>query len=147
MNLVNQEPWVMLNRLHRELDRFLDDGIAVRTPASTQAVAWAPSVDVYEEAGRFVVRADLPGVDAKDIDVTAENGVLTLRGERRAEPRAANGGYERTERTFGTFLRRFALPDNVQADAIAAKHVNGVLEISVPKQPKIEPKRITIEAA
>ena len=96
---------------------------------------------------RFVVRADLPGVEAKDIDVTAENGVLTLRGERRAEQRPARGGFERTERTFGTFLRRFALPDNVQADAIAAKHVNGVLEISVPKQPKIEPKRITIEAA
>ena len=80
MNLVNQEPWVMLNRLHRELDRFFDDGIATRPAAAAQSVTWAPSVDVLEEADRFVLRADLPGVDAKDIHVTAEDGVLTLRG-------------------------------------------------------------------
>jgi HSP20 family protein len=110
-------------------------------------VAWLPSVDVHEEAERFVVRADLPGVDAKDIEITAQDGVLTLRGERRAEKREQNGGTQRIERVAGTFVRRFTLPESAQADAISATQTNGVLEVTIPKQAKPEPRRIKVEAA
>lgn len=117
----------------------------VHAAASDRVVAWSPAVDVHEEADRFVVRADLPGVESKDIDVTAENGVLTIRGQRVFEKQDENRSYERLERVEGEFLRRFTLPKNAQADQIKAKHVNGVLEIAIPKQARVEPKRISID--
>lgn len=127
VNLNRYEPWALFN-----------DFLAATGPvaASERKFAWLPSVDVHEEAGRFVVRADLPGVEQRDIEITADNGVLTLRGVRRFEGRGE-----------AKFLRHFTLPEDAQAAEIKAKHSNGVLEISIPKQPKLEPKRITVEAA
>ena len=107
--------------------------------------AWAPSVDVREDAERFTVQADLPGVESKDIQVTADDGLLTIRGERRFERKDAKSGFERLERAEGRFLRRFTLPDNVNSEAIKARHNNGVLEIVIPKQALPEPRRINIE--
>jgi len=140
MNIAIREPWGLLNRLTRDFDGFLG------TPASTE-VAFIPAVDVREEKERFVVQADLPGVRPEDIEVTAEKGILTLRGERKAEKRENAEGYERVERVAGSFTRRFALPENVQADAIKAKYTNGVLEVAIPKQPVVAAKRVTVEAA
>jgi HSP20 family protein len=108
-------------------------------------VAYIPAVDVYEEKDRFVVKADLPGVQPDQIDVTAEKGILTLRGERKGEKREQAEGYERLERVTGSFTRRFALPENVQADAIKAKFTHGVLEVSIPKQPVVAAKRVAVE--
>ena len=110
-----------------------------------RASAWAPSVDVREDADRFTVQADLPGVESKDIQVTADDGLLTIRGERRFERKEAKPGFERLERAEGRFLRRFTLPDNVQSEAIKARHSNGVLEIVIPKQAQPEPRRINVE--
>lgn len=110
-------------------------------------VSWIPAVDVVEESERFVVRADLPGVDPKDVEITAEAGVLTLRGKREAVKREERAGYERTERVAGSFVRRFTLPETAQADAITARQVNGVLEVTIPKQPKLQPRRIEVQAA
>ena len=141
MSLIRTEPWSLLNRLNRDFDGFL----AAAAPAS--AVAFIPPVDVREEADRFVVEADLPGVSPADIDVTAEKGVLTIKGERKSEKREQAAGYERIERVGGSFLRRFALPENAQADAIRARVANGVLEVTIPKQPEIAAKRVTVEAA
>jgi HSP20 family protein len=135
-----------MNRLHEQLGQFFGDNFAAPEASSSPNVAWIPSVDVHEENDRFIVRADVPGVDPKDIEVTAQDGVLTIRGERRAEKRANNGGFERVERVTGSFLRRFTLPETAQPDAIRAKQTNGVLEVSIPKQPKVEPKRVQIEA-
>jgi len=109
--------------------------------------AWIPSVDVHEETDRYVVRADLPGVDPKNIEVTAEKGVLTVRGERSFEKRDNTEGYERFERGSGTFVRRFTLPENAQTGEIKAKASHGVLEIHIPKQPAALPTRIQVEAA
>jgi HSP20 family protein len=139
MNIAIREPWGLLNRLNRELDGF------VGTPAGT--VAFIPAVDVHEEKDRFVVKADLPGVKPEDIEVTAEKGILTLRGERKSEKPENTEGYERLERVSGSFTRRFALPENVQADAIKARFVNGVLEVAIPKQPQVTARRVTVEAA
>lgn len=146
MTLTRYEPWTAMSRLHQQLDQLFGDTFGTPAAASASNVAWVPAVDVHEEQDRFVVRADLPGVEQKDIEITAEDGILTIRGERRSERRESDSGYERIERTSGTFLRRFTLPETAQADAIKAKHVNGVLEVSIPKQPKIEPRRIKIDA-
>jgi len=145
MTIVRYEPWTLMNRLHREIDQIFGDSFAAPAASSEQSVAWVPSVDVHEEPERFVVHADLPGVDAKDIHVTTENGVLTLRGERRFEKRASEKGFERLERVSGAFLRRFTLPDNALVDAIQARHVNGVLEITIPKRSAPEAKRVNVQ--
>jgi HSP20 family protein len=139
MTIVRYEPWALFGRLHRQLDQTFGD-----TDAS---VSWLPRVDVREETERFVVAADLPGVEGKDIEITADAGVLTIRGERRSGKKAAGEGYERVERASGTFLRRFTLPESADAGAIKATHVNGVLEVSIPKRPQAQPRRIEVQAA
>jgi HSP20 family protein len=147
MAIVRYEPFAYLNRLHEQLGQMFGDNFAAPEASSSPNVAWIPSVDVHEENERFVVRADVPGVEPKDIEVTAADGILTIRGERHAEKRAKDAGFERVERVAGTFLRRFTLPETAQADAITAKQTNGVLEVTIPKQPKVQPKRVTVEAA
>jgi len=141
MTIVRYEPWALVGRLQRQLDRALGD------VADTATISWIPHVDVHEEAERFVVAADLPGVDGKNIEITADKGVLTIKGERHSEKKSSKDGYERVERASGTFLRRFTLPESVDAEAIKASHVNGVLEISIPKRPTEQPRRIEIQAA
>ena len=140
MNIAIREPWALLNRLSRDFNGYQ------RAPASTE-VSFIPAVDVREDKERFVVQADLPGVKPEDIEITAEKGILTLRGQRKNEARENAEGYERVERVAGSFTRRFALPENVQADAIKAKFTHGVLEVSIPKQPVAAPTRVTVEAA
>ena len=134
MTIVRYEPWSLVDRLTRQFE-------------TARTVAWIPSVDVHEEADRYVVRADLPGVNPDDIEITAEAGVLTLKGERKVSEQASEGSYQRIERVTGNFVRRFTLPEAAQTDAIKATHVNGVLELSIPKQVKPEPRRIKVEAA
>jgi HSP20 family protein len=138
MNIAIHEPWGLLSRLNRDIDGLFQG-------APSTAVAYIPAVDVREEADRFVVEADLPGVAPADIDVSAEKGVLTIRGERKTEKREQSTGYERLERVSGSFARRFALPENVQADAIKARFNHGVLEVSIPKQPVVAAKRVQVE--
>jgi HSP20 family protein len=134
MTIVRYEPWSLVDRLTRQFE-------------TARTVAWIPSVDVHEEAERYVVRADLPGVSPDDIEITAEAGVLTLKGERKANAQQSEGNYQRVERVAGNFVRRFTLPEAAQTDSIKANHVNGVLEVSIPKQVKPEPRRIKVEAA
>jgi HSP20 family protein len=141
MTIVRYEPWTFVSRLQRQLDRALGEVVNGAT------VSWIPHVDVHEEAERFVVAADLPGVEGKDIEVTAEQGVLTIKGERRSEKKSSRDGYASVERASGTFLRRFTLPESADAEAIKATHVNGVLEISIPKRPTEQPRRISVQAA
>jgi HSP20 family protein len=143
MTVVRYEPWALLNRLHRELDQTFE-------PQARDAT-WSPAVDVHEEAERFVVSADLPGVKPADIEITADKGVLTLRGTRNFEKRSDEaqniGKYSRVERVHGKFVRSFTLPENVQADAIKASFKDGVLELTIPKIAKVEPRRIEVQAA
>jgi HSP20 family protein len=135
MTIVRYEPWSLVDRLTRQFE-------------TARTVAWIPSVDVHEEAQRYVVRADLPGVSPDDIEITAEAGVLTIKGERKAGTQQTEANnYQRVERVAGNFVRRFTLPEAAQTDAIKATHVNGVLELSIPKQVKPEPRRIKVEAA
>lgn len=137
MSIVQYEPWSLFGRLTKDFDNFLN--------VPTAPAAFIPPVDVHEEAERFVVKADLPGVNEDDIEVTADKGVLTIRGERKQEKRESGQGYERIERVAGSFSRRFQLPENVVADEIKARYTNGVLEVSIPKQPVKQARKVAIE--
>jgi HSP20 family protein len=130
MNLVRFEPWSLVDRNHRGSNRN-----------------WVPAVDIFEETERFVVRADVPGVNAADIELNMDNGVLSVAGERASEDRKEVDGISRFERVSGRFQRRFTLPETADADGIKAKSSNGILEISIPKQATVQARRITVEAA
>ncbi len=107
---------------------------------------WAPRVDVREEEGRYVIFADVPGVNPADIDISMDKGVLTIKGERKSENTAegAAGKLTRVERRYGSFQRSFALPDSADADAITASGKNGVLEIAIPKKAQTAPRKIAV---
>ena len=151
MALVRYEPWNLLDRLQREfnLQNLLDPYVReVEGEDNSNVVTshWRPAVDIKEEEDRFVIYADLPGVDPDDIEITMEQGVLTLKGERSKETTKEREGYKRVERVNGSFYRRFSLPDIADAERIEAKGKNGVLEITLPKQEKAKPKRITVKS-
>ncbi|MCG5515314.1 MULTISPECIES: Hsp20/alpha crystallin family protein [Ectothiorhodospira] len=137
------EPWSLLNQLSRELDRLNPAMGGGEEAAATSD--WVPAVDIREEKEAYVLHADVPGVDPKDIEVHMENGVLTIRGERKAESAEEREGYKRVERIRGSFYRRFSLPDTADAERISARSANGVLEVRIPKQEKVQPRRITVE--
>jgi HSP20 family protein len=143
-NLVYYQPWSLMDRWHRELDELFSRRSDVSQPAVANTTAWSPSVDLHEESDRFILRADVPGVAAKDIEVSAEDGTLTVRGERPAKERVSSDGFEHIERAAGTFMRRFTLPESAQAEGIKARYADGVLEIEIPKQPRVEAKRIAV---
>ena len=144
MNLMYYQPWSLVDRWPRELEQISNGRSGGSEPAATDRAALTPAVDIQEEKDRFVVRADMPGVAAKDIEVSAEHGKLTIRGTRSTQDRVSDEGFEHVERVAGTFLRRFTLPESAQAEAIKARYSDGVLEIAIPKQPRVEPKRITV---
>lgn len=141
MAITRYEPWGLLNQLQRELERAHEGGIGEGSIATAE---WAPSVDIKEESGKFVLQADIPGVKPEEIDVSMEDGVLTIKGEKKTEAKTEQKGYKRVERTYGSFYRRFSLPDTANADAISAKSKHGVLEIVIPKREAVKPKKINV---
>lgn len=146
MNLTRFEPWSVVDLLHRDLDRIASRRFG-DSNGDTTVYDWVPAVDIVEEKDRFVVHADVPGVDPKDIDVSMDAGVLTVSGHRETETRSDEDGVRRVERASGRFIRRFTLPDTADADGITAKSKNGILEVSIPKQPEVQARRITVESA
>jgi len=146
MNVVRYEPWVLVNRLSRDLERLFNAPYENGDESRSSVVDWVPAVDIKEEDEQFVLTADLPGVDPKDIEVTLEKGVLTLRGRRESESRDEKAGFRRAERVTGEFFRRFSLPDTADSQAVKAKHVNGVLKIVIPKQPSVLPRKISVDS-
>jgi HSP20 family protein len=107
---------------------------------------WTPRVDIREEDKRFVILADIPGVDPNEIEIQMDKGILSIKGERKSDVVEGSGKLSRSERTHGVFYRRFALPDSADADGITASGKHGVLEISIPKRPESSPRRINIAA-
>lgn len=121
---------------------FGEDSVDQSSVVTSQ---WTPRVDIKEEPGRFVIFADVPGVDPKDIDIHMDNGILSIKGERNSESKQETERFSRVERAHGLFYRRFALPDSADAEHITAKGGNGVLEISIAKKPESTPRRIQIQ--
>lgn len=146
MNTVNHQSRDLLRNLSDQMDRFLNDPFGTVYPDIQFAEdAWLPAVDIKEEAERFLVRADLPGLDAKDIDVSLENGVLSISGKRESEVKDVKDGYRRVECSYGEFRRQFTLPETADADKVTAKCDKGVLEITIGKSEVRKPKRITVK--
>jgi HSP20 family protein len=145
MSLMRYEPMGLLEQLRREMERMYGDRGSSDEANIATASDWVPAVDIKEEKECFIIKADLPGIDPKDIEIHAEGGMLTIRGERESEKKENRSGYKRIERTYGSFFRRFTLPDTADTDKITAKGNNGVLEIRVPKQEKVMPRKIAVE--
>lgn len=129
------------DEMKQAFERFLGEADGESNVVTSQ---WAPRVDIKEEAERFVIFADIPGVEPRDIEIHMDKGVLTIKGERNAESRSATDRFSRVERVHGSFYRRFALPDSANAEGISATGKNGVLEISIPKKPETTPRRIQV---
>lgn len=147
MAITRYYPWAQNNRFQDEMkqvfDRFFGEDETDQSNVVTSQ--WTPRVDIKEEEKRFVILADIPGVDPKDIEVNMDKGILSIKGERKSESKEQNGKLTRIERSYGAFYRRFALPDTADAEGISANGKNGVLEISIPKKPEAAPRRIEIK--
>jgi HSP20 family protein len=147
MAMMRHEPWSLLNQFSSELNRMFDHNMQGKNGnAAITARNWVPAVDVKEEAGMFVIHADIPGVEVSDIEINMEDGVLTISGERKMQNEEEYNGYKRIERAHGSFQRSFTLPDTADAENISAKYSNGVLEVSIPKQEKVQARKIQINA-
>jgi HSP20 family protein len=116
---------------------FSDDGVKTRP--------WAPAVDIMETENELVLKADVPGVELKDIDIQLENGTLTVKGERKFEKEEKSKGFHRMERSYGTFVRYFTVPDTVDAEHVHAAYEAGVLTITLPKKEIAKPKTIKVQ--
>ena len=148
MNVVRYEPWGLLRRFNDDVNQLFSESrnasVGESDRSSIVTSNWSPAVDIKEEDERFVLKADIPGVDPKDIDVTMEEGVLTIKGERKHESEQEREDYKRVERSYGSFYRRFSLPDTADAERVTAKGKDGVLEVFIPKQEKVQPRRIAV---
>lgn len=137
------EPFRGVATLQDQINRLFSDAFE-RTGEESNLSAWAPSVDIYETEHELVVKADLPEVDPKDLDVRVENNVLTIRGERKFEKKVNEENYLRVERSYGTFARSFTLASTVNSEAIKADYENGVLTLTIPKREEAKPKQIKV---
>ena len=139
MSLSHYDPLAGFRQFEDAFTRFFTE------PQSNRP--WSPSVDIYETENELVLKADLPDVDQKNIDVRVENQTLTIAGERKFEKADSSKGYHRIERNYGTFVRSFAVPNSFDTDHINASYRNGVLSVSLPKKEAAKPRQIKVEVA
>ena len=149
MSIVRWEPFRDMVTIQGRLNRQFDEAFrGVPRPAGSGEEfalgAWAPVVDIFEQEGAIVLKAELPGVDPKDVDVRVENNVLTLRGERKLDTEVKKESYHRVERSYGGFGRSFTLPTAVDTEKIKAEYKDGVLRVTLPKRGEAKAKQISI---
>jgi len=144
MTLVRWNPMRELMSVNEQLSRFLDESFG-RSPSDVDYGTWSPAVDLREEPDRFILQADLPGMKKEDIEISVENSVLSVRGERRFEQEVKKETYHRIERAYGKFTRAFTLPSRVNAEAITANYKDGTLEVVIPKAEESKPKRVAVQ--
>ena len=141
--IVRWGPFRNLSSLQEQVNRLFESNFPSRGREST-LTAWAPAVDVYETENELVIKADLPDVSEKDLDVRVENSMLTIHGERKFEQKVKEENYLRMERSYGSFSRSFSLPNSVNTEAIKAEYKDGVLNITLPKRAESKPKQVKI---
>jgi len=146
MSIVRYDPFRDLRTLQEEVNRlftgnfaraFDDEGIA--------RGSWSPNVDIYENKDQIVLEAELPGMKREDFDVSVENNIITLRGERHFEKKEDSDNYHRVERAYGSFTRSFTLPNTVSSEGASADYSNGVLRVTIPKREETKARRIEIK--
>lgn len=146
--LTRWDPFRELEDMHRRLSSLVDDEAFVRRRNGKEAMTvaeWAPTVDIVEDEKNYVIKAELPEVKKEDVHVRVENGVLTITGERKAEKEEKGKKYHRVERSYGSFARSFALPENVDAEKVSASYKDGLLTVTVAKSEKAQPKQIEVK--
>jgi HSP20 family protein len=137
MSLSHFDPLANLRLFEDAFSRMLTEPQANRP--------WSPAVDIYETENELVLKADLPDVDLKDVDVRVENQTLTIAGERKFEKQDSDKGYHRIERSYGNFMRSFAVPNSFDTEKIGASYKNGVLTVTLPKKEAAKPRQIKVE--
>jgi len=141
------DPFRGLTTLQEQMNRLFEDTLFRGRSSDSALTTWSPAVDAYETENELVVKADLPDLDEKDLDVRVENNMLTIHGERKLEQSVSEDNYLRIERAYGSFSRSFSLPNTVNADAIKAEYRNGVLTVRMPKREESKPKQIKVSVA
>lgn len=151
MAIVRWEPFRDLLAIQDRMNRIFDESFRGMNRQTDDdwalGGAWAPLVDIYEREGNIELKAELPGVDSKDVDVRVENNVLTLRGERRIDKEVKRESYHRVERAYGSFSRSFTLPSMVDTEKIKAEFKEGVLHLTLPKKEEAKPRQISIKVS
>ena len=148
---IQKYPRSMLSHLQQDINRLFEpsswtpDGEIWDAFSSERSPQWSPHIDIKDEDQHYLIYVDVPGVEPKAIEVSMESNILTIKGEREAKAKEKTENYLRIERTKGAFVRRFSLPESVDAEGIKAKTKHGVLEISIPKARSFETKKIKIE--
>lgn len=142
MNMMKYDPFRELRGLHDEMNRLFS-GV---TPDRNEFArgAWSPNVDIFEDKDRLIVEAELPGMKREDFEVSVENNVLTLKGERKFEKKTEGDNYHRVERSYGSFTRQFTLPQTITAEGATADFENGVLRVALPKREETKARKIEI---
>lgn len=133
------------NTLQEQMNKLFENSF--QNQGENAITGWAPSVDIYETENELVLKADLPGVNEKDIDVRVENNTLTVRGERQFEKTVKEDNYLRVERNYGAFSRTFGLPNTVNTEAVSAEYKSGVLTVQLPKRAESKPKQVKVNVA
>ena len=148
---MNMQAWNPFQEFENLLERYNKSGarnLGTRMENDLNFADWAPTVDIEEDADKYLIRADLPGVDKDNIEGKLENGVLSIRGEKRSQSETGEGTrHHRRERFYGTFARSFTLPEAVRSDAIDASYKDGVLSLNIPKAEEAKPKAIDIKVS
>lgn len=138
------DPFHNLGTLQEQMNRLFADTFRGRSDESA-LTTWAPPVDIYETENELVLKADLPDLDEKDLDIRIENNMLTIQGERKFEETVNKDNYLRVERSFGSFTRSFSLPNTVDTEGIHAEYRNGVLTVQLPKRAEAKPKQVKVK--
>jgi HSP20 family protein len=144
MNMLRYYPWSVLSPLQHEAARVFTRRAQATPSNATADSEWAPAVDIREEADRYVILADVPGIEAKDIEIQTEHGVLSIKGARTPLAVEERNLYKRVERLRGSFERRFTLPDAADTAHISASSHSGVLEVVIPKAQAVQPRKIVV---
>ncbi|MDD5542241.1 MAG: Hsp20/alpha crystallin family protein [Acidobacteriia bacterium] len=146
MAIVRWEPFRDLMSLQERMNRMFDESVG-HVRGANEALdsgAWSPAVDIYETEQAIVLKAELPEINQKDIDIRIENNTLTLRGERKFERETKEENYHRVERSYGAFCRTFTLPSTVDQDKVKAEYKDGILKVTLPKREDSKPKQIKV---
>ena len=146
MNIIKHDPFRELRNLQDEMTRLFI-GTAPRGREEMAGGSWIPSVDIYEDQDKLILEADLPGLNREDFEISVENNVITLKGERKFEKKVEGDNYHRVERSYGGFTRSFTLPQSVTAEGATADFENGILRVSLPKREETKARKIEITDA
>ena len=147
MSITRWDPFRNVATLQEQVNRLFENSAQAGRADNSALTSWAPAVDIYETENELVLKADLPELNEKDLDIRVENNMLTIRGERKFEQKVKEENYLRIERTYGSFSRSFALPNTVNTEAIKADYKNGVLTVELPKSAESKPKQIKVNVA